>query len=239
MAEVSMADLYAQALAAAGTGGGTNEVLPSGQYHVRLVAKKMGVSQGAKKPQYGLRWEVLDGPYQGKFTWTNQTLTGADGSNMQAFGIYLAQLIQLGVDEGFVRSGQVTPDQLPNYVVKGIEGNANFGVHTFGTDPATGGAKNHQDFKGFQLLVLPASTISASGTPNIPTQAPPAVQSVPVPQIPAQPVYVPQAAAIQAPVYVPTPQPVVVVPPLPAQPVIAVPQAAGIPVAPTGTQVRF
>lgn len=239
MPEASLADLYAGALAAAGPTGPA-AILPSGNYEAKLVGKKLGTATGGK-PQYGLRWEILDGPHAGQTTWTNQTLTI---DNQQALGIYLSQLIQLGVDEAFIRSGQVQPDQLPNYVVKGITGTLTLGQHPWGTDPATGAPKLHQDFKGFVLKSIPQSAVSPTGAPVIPSNAVPVQPAIPTPQMPqAAPVSVqPVVAPVAAPapvqqVYVPAPP--TVTPPAITVAVPPLPQAPVVPAAPLGTTVTF
>lgn len=219
MADLTLAEFYAKALAEAGGGGGT--VLPDGDnYHVRLDAIKRDQSKSGKF-QVSLKWTVLDGPYGNQSCWTKQTLTltTADGSpNFQAVGIYLSQLAQLGVDEAFIRSGQVGPEALWDYVVKGLTGHAKFGHHDYN-------GKTFQDLKNFRLETAPQVSVTPTGTPNVPSV----------------PTSVPAASA--------APVPVVVVPSLPNQgvPVTApvVVQAPFVPPtsvpaeAPTGTAVRF
>lgn len=241
MAEASLADLYAQALSASPSGG-TAVILPDGPYRVQLMAKKMSTSKQGGKPQMGLRWTVLDGPYAGYTVWTNQTLTH-EGA---ALGIWLRQMVELGVDEALVRSGTVHAGSMPDYIVKGIIGEATFGNHAFGSDPATGQPKFHQDLKKFKLESVPA--VSVTGTPAIPNLAAPNVAqpavAIPTPQVPqvavpvAAPVAVPQAAPV-APVAAPVAAPAPVAQPVPVVAVPPLPQAPVVPVAPTGTQVSF
>lgn len=239
MADATLAELYASALAEAG-GSSTSVVLPDGRFRVRLVSKKGGSSKQGGKPQYGLRFVVLEGPYEGQTTWVNQTLTV---DNKMALGIWLRLCIELGVDEAFVRSGQVAPHELPNYIVKGTEGWATFGNHAYGSDPASGQPKLHQDLKKFEVTGVPQQVVSAAGTPVIPS-TPVAVVAAPVaPVIPvAAPVYsVPAPAPVAAPapavvaavqtIAASMPVPVVAVPPLP--------QAPSVPAAPAGTAVVF
>lgn len=251
MADQSLSELYASALAAAG-GSGPGTVVPDGQYRVQLTGKKIGVSKSSNKPQYGLKWTLLDGPYANQSVWTNQTFTERNQAgelNLQAIGIYLSQLIQLGVDEALVRSGTVPPAELPNYVVKGLIGTATFGSHVFGTNPADGQPKIHQDLKRFVVESIPAQTMAAPGVPNIPTQAAPVV-SIPTPAIPAPvPVGVPVAVPL-TPVASVTSAPTVeqlqaqIAAMTSAAPVVSVsvpplPQAPSVPAAPTGTVVKF
>lgn len=231
MADASLADLYAAALAAAGTSG-PSTILPKGPYRAQLAGKKDGLSKG-NKPQIGLKWTILEGPYEGQSTWTNDTLTEG---NPQALGIWLRLMIQLGVDETFIRSGQVPAAELPNYVVKGLIGVISLDTHAFGTDD-TGNAKIHQDLKGVKLESVPAVTITPTGTPNIPSNPVPVV-SVPVPQVaapaPVQQVVYQQPVAqpvVQQPQVIVQPAPAVVVP-IPPLPQVAVQ-------APAGTQVNF
>lgn len=242
MAEMSMAEFYKKALEEAGSGPGV--IVPDGPYRVELEVIKKGASKGnaaagkaGGKFQVGLKWKVLEGPYAGQSTWTNQTLTM---ENLQALGIYLRLVIQLGVDEAFVRSGQVAPDALYDYVVKGTTGVANFGSHTFND-------KAIQDLKSFQVESIPTQALTPGGTPNVaaipgPVAAPvasvapvaPVIYPVPPVQPVAPVVPVPPVASV---VYTPPvqvqPVPVVQVPPLPA------PSAPAAPIAPVGGRVSF
>lgn len=236
MAEMSMAEFYKKALEEAGSGPGV--IVPDGPYRVELEVIKKGASKGnaaagkaGGKFQVGLKWKVLEGPYAGQSTWTNQTLTM---ENLQALGIYLRLVIQLGVDEAFVRSGQVAPDALYDYVVKGTTGIANFGSHTFNN-------KAIQDLKSFQVESIPTQALTPGGTPNVAAIPGPVVTQVvttadvaPIP-VPVMPVPVPVQPVAPA-AFVPPvqPVPVVQVPPLPAAPA-----ALAAPIAPAGGRVSF
>ncbi len=221
MAEVSMAEFYKKALEEAGSGPGV--IVPDGPYRVELEVIKKGQSKGnaaagkaGGKFQVGLKWKVLEGPYAGQSTWTNQTLTM---ENLQALGIYLRLLIQLGVDESLVRSGQVGPDALYDYVVKGTVGLANFGSHTFNN-------KAIQDLKSFQVESIPTQALTPSGTPNVAAIPGPAAPAPVVAQPVAPVAYVPQVQPSQ-------PVPIVQVPPLPGA------NNAPVAVTPAGGRVSF
>lgn len=207
MSEVNYADFYKQMLVEAGQGA---EVLPEGEYELRIAGKNVKPAGGNRKLQVGIRLEVTSGAYAGKSTWVNQTFTP---ENAKAVSAYLATMQQLGGEQVKVAmAAGESPEQLAGYIAVGTTGTATL-TSTDGNRPdENGNVKKFQNVKNFKITGF-VQTAALPTTPggtvpgSIPSPGP-----LPTPQMPAM-----QApGAPQQPVSIPQPQPM--------QPVGTVPQ---------------
>lgn len=162
MTTVDYTQLYANALAEAGAG---SEVVPDGEYAVRVAQVRKGQSKANSKPQVGIRLEILEGPNAGKSTWVNQTFTA---DNPSAIAVYIRIMKSLGVPDSAIAAG-VAPADMADYIVIGSLGVATLGSHAWNDN-------KYQDIKKFNLTGIP-QVVEAS-----------------VPVVAATPVNVPQAS---------------------------------------------
>lgn len=190
MSVTNLADLLATAKAE-GLGGGDNEVLPDGEYDLEILTVKAGSSK-AGKPSFGVRVKVTSGPYAGKSTWVNQTLTADNATSVK---IFCQTLLSLGVPQEAFTNGQAI-ENLYSLIAKGTQGKGKLGHHVFN-------GSSYQDLKAFAVTGVSsaaAAVPSASSVPVIPvtpvTPVAPAAAPAPaaVPVAPVAPV-VPAPAA--------------------------------------------
>ena len=199
MTTVDLGALLQQA-EAAGLTTGNSEKLPDGDYNFVITHVKGGASNGGKI-QVGIRIRVLDGPFAGKATWLNQTLTPTPEAApvfariMQSFGVPAEAL-----------AGNVSSDSIAAYVVVGTTGNIKLTL-------TQNGDFLNQNVKAVKLIPglqpAPQAAIPAAPVaPVVPVAAPVAVavaQPVAVAPVVAAPVA--PVAVPQVPVAVPVPAP--------------------------------
>lgn len=164
--------------------GGASEVLPDGPYNVEVRKAKPGASKNGKA-QFSVLLGVVDGPYAGKTTWINQTLTPDNPASVR---IFVSTLLALGVPEAAF-AGEADPSQLAAHIAAGTTGSAKLSHHSYN-------GKSYQDLDSFTV-----TGFAQPQTAALPAVAPVA-PAAPVPVAPVAPVPV----AVVAPV-APAPQP--------------------------------
>lgn len=206
MSTIDWANLQQQAAAA-------SMALPAGDYNLTVVQCTATQSKGGK-PMFKTKFQVEDGPSQGRSVTNNFNLTT---DNPVALRIFFRQMNALGLDSNFFAQNP-TVEQIAAMMV-GRRARVTLGVRKWqGEDqneisaiaPALGAGPSG---------IAPMAAAAAPGVPQVPVA--PVVAPVPQVQVP-----VPQAVA-------PVPQPVapVVPTPEPVAPVVAAPVVVA-PVAP-------
>lgn len=176
--------------------GGASEVLPDGPYNVEVRKAKPGASKNGKA-QFSVLLGVVDGPYAGKTTWINQTLTPDNPASVR---IFVSTLLALGVPEAAF-AGEADPSQLAAHIAAGTTGSAKLSHHSYN-------GKSYQDLDSFTVTGFnQEATAAIPGITPVPPAAPvPVVAPVPVaPAAPAAPVPAPAAPVAPAPVAVVAP----------------------------------
>lgn len=178
MAEATYQELYAGLLADGF--GAAAEVLPKGEYTVKIANVKPGASQGGKF-QVGVRLVVEDeGPHKGKATWINQTLT----LTPEALAPFLRFHLSLGVPQEAITRNEA-PETLYKYIAVGTVGKAELKTREFN-------GKSYQDLVRFSRI--DPGSVPAASAPAAPAPTPVSVE-IPV----SAPVAVPVAAEAPAP----------------------------------------
>lgn len=172
---------FGQLIADAEAEGFSNEVLPIGEYDVEVAGANAGTSQGGK-PQIGVRFKVLAGPYAGKSFWDNLTLTT---DNPKAVAVFLRKMGQLGVSTDFIKT-QTSVDVLAGAIQIGKQYHVVHGHRTFN-------GKTYADIKSVKALETAVAAAPAVAAP-VAAVAPVAVAPAPVAVAP-EPV-APVAAAV-------------------------------------------
>lgn len=174
MSVTNLADLLATAKAE-GLGGGDNEIIPDGEYDLEILTVKAGSSK-AGKPSFGVRVKVTSGPYAGKSTWVNQTLTTDNATSVK---IFCQTLLSLGVPQEAFTNGQAI-ENLYSLIAKGTQGKGKLGHHVYN-------GSSYQDLKAFAITGVSsaaAAVPAASSVPVIPvTPVAPVVPVVPAPPV--------------------------------------------------------
>lgn len=226
MTTVDLGALLAQA-EAAGLTTGNSEKLPDGDYNFVITHVKPGASNGGKI-QVGIRIRVLDGPFAGKATWLNQTLTATP----EAAPVFARIMQSFGVPPEAL-AGNVTSESIAAYVVVGTTGNIKLTLTQNG-DYLNQNVKAVKLIPGLQaapsaaipaapvapVVAAPPVAVAYTTPPVAPAAAAPVAVPVVAAPVVAAPVATPVAAVPvpQAPVAVPAPAPQVVAVPAPGEP---------------------
>ncbi len=214
MTTVDLGALLQQA-EAAGLTTGNSEKLPDGDYNFVITHVKPGASNGGKI-QVGIRIRVLDGPYAGKATWLNQTLTATP----EAAPVFARIMQSFGVPEEAL-AGTVSSESIAAYVVVGTTGNVKLTLTQNG-DFLNQNVKQVKLIPGLQAApsaAVPAAPVAPVVVVAAPVAAPVVAAPVAVAPVAVAPVAVAPVAV--APVEVPVAAPVAVAPVAPV--VVAVP----------------
>ena len=172
MATENYGEIYAAAIAESGMG---SEVLPDGEYAVKIGSVKKDTAKSNSKFRLGIRLVVQGGPHDGVSTWVNQTFSP---ENPKAVAVFLRILKEFGVPQAAITAGYA-PEVLADYIPVGGEGIATLGSHAFGTNE-DGTPRRFQDVKKFRLTG--AETPAAAPAP---AAAAPVQEAVPAPAAPA------------------------------------------------------
>lgn len=175
---------FGQLIAEAEAEGFSNEVLPIGEYDVEVAGANAGTSQGGK-PQIGVRFKVLAGPYAGKSFWDNLTLTT---DNPKAVAVFLRKMGQLGVSTDFIKT-QTSVEVLAGAIQVGKQYHVVHGHRAYN-------GKTYADIKSIKALETAVAAAPAVAAPV--AVAPVAVAAAPAPVAVAEPVAVVAAAVAPA-----------------------------------------
>lgn len=168
------------------TQGGQAEVVPAGEYTVKIV----GATPNNEKEYITPRYEVVSGPYVGK-----TVLAGQWSYKPNARGIFLRNCAGAGLDEAWFLANSPTPTQIAE-ALKGRIVTINLTIdYSYDKD-----GRNKLVIGGIKLVDMGEASNAVAGVPQIP-QVPataPATAPVAAPAPPAAPA-VPQAEAAPAP----------------------------------------
>lgn len=182
---------FGQLIAEAEAEGFSNELLPINEYDCEVAGTTAGTSQGGK-PQIGVRFKVLVGPYAGKSFWDNLTLTA---DNPKAVAVFLRKMGQLGVSTDFIKT-QTSVEVLAGAIQVGKQYKVTHGHREFN-------GKTYADVKkvtplDVAIAAAPAVAAAPVAAP-VAAPAPVAVAAAPAPVAPAPAAVAPAAVAVPEP----------------------------------------